>query len=153
MAAKPPIIAVPKSLYKHFAVLTIVVTMTVAMFADGSNREELERQVAEHQARLAQERAEAEEARQPMIGGLHDRRSYVVDGNPDVGAVPVAANESGIMPDYGGREFGYGELPPKTARQLNQLPKRKMPPVLPPGMAPSPVAAPLVENPAKELGV
>ena len=48
--------AIPPSLYRHFAVLTVVAAAGLAMFADGDNREAQAAQVAQaqHVARPAQ---------------------------------------------------------------------------------------------------
>jgi hypothetical protein len=135
MASRPPIISVPKSLYKHFAVLTVAITACVAMFADGEKREEIAEQIAEHQATKAQQMRETQRKRQAMVAGMQDNRGYVVNGNPDVGSGPVDAPILGALPEHETREFGEYERPPKSRRQLGQTTKRKLPPGLPPGMS------------------
>lgn len=44
--SKPP---VPLQMYKHFAVITVVLTATLALFADGENREALNEHLEERQ--------------------------------------------------------------------------------------------------------
>lgn len=138
MAARRPIIAVPKNLYKHFAVLTVVLTACVAMFAEGDSREQIAKQIAAHQEAKAQEMRVAERKKQRMVAGLQDNRSYVVNGNPDVGAPPVGPQESGIYSIEDMPEWGEYELPSKERLARKRKSKRKVPIVLPPGMPPIP---------------
>jgi hypothetical protein len=140
VATRPPILAVPKNLYKHFAVVTVAVTLCVAMFADGAKREQIAEQVAAHQRAKAQERHKAAEERR-IVAGLRDNRggrSYVINNNPDVGSVPSGPIHTIAYPIGGVDEFGEPGLRPGALDQPLQAIEPKLPPVLPPGMSPIP---------------
>lgn len=55
--SKPPI---PLKMYKHFAVVTLLLTATIAMFADSDNRQAVAEHVEERQRMEALRAAEAE---------------------------------------------------------------------------------------------
>lgn len=150
MAARPPVLAVPKSLYKHFAVITVVITLCVAMFADGNERSEMPARAAAHEAAKTGETRQAP-ATGPVLGGLHDKRGgatgYVVNNNPDVGPMPggmvapmVVTVDAASELDEASRLSRPTHEPPAGAR-------RRLPPVLPPGMTPLP-GMPGSEDPA-----
>jgi hypothetical protein len=141
VSARPPIISVPRSLYKHFAVVTVAITLCVAMFADGSKREQFAEQIRAHQASQVRESRQAEDERRPMVGGLRDNRGgsgYVVNNNPDVGAIRSGPPTTFALPLDEMGELGETELPEGWLAKVQPTPKRKLPPVLPPGMSPLP---------------
>lgn len=61
---KPP---VPAKMYRHFAVITIVLTLGLALFADGENRELMAEELAERERQAALERASAEKFGKPKL--------------------------------------------------------------------------------------
>lgn len=140
MAARPPILSVPKNLYKHFAVVTVATTLCIAIFADGAQREQIAEEIASHQAAKAQERQQkADNQDGRMVAGLRDNRgganNYVINNNPDVGSIATGPLQPTVFPIDEMGDFGEHDLAPKPPRQLNAAERRKLPPVLPPGMS------------------
>ena len=99
-ALQPP--ALSPAVLRHFAVLTLVITGGLAMFASGENQEYLAEQVRQRQMQTEALRAQREKATQ---------RTVVVDGlrlapgtrlgNPDVGdAGPPIINTVPAAPVY-----------------------------------------------------
>jgi hypothetical protein len=134
MAAAAPLIAVPRNLYKHFAVLTVAITVCVAVFADGENKQAIAEKIEQRQeARV--KRAQAERAAsQQNVAGLRDNRGHVVNGNNDVGAPPPVGLT--IVPVL--NEVGEPTLAAAVRRQAQRKPVRKSLAVLPPGLPASP---------------
>lgn len=95
--SKPP---VPVKLYKHFAVVTVVLTATIALFADGENRE-----AVAHQMEQREEEARLERASQEITGTPRLIRSE--------------ATLQGSFDDGGEFDAGYGRPmnDPGTTRQ------------------------------------
>jgi hypothetical protein len=143
MAAPPPLFAVPKNLYKHFAVVTVAITFCVALFADGAQREEIAEQISAHQAAKAREMKQNLPPDGRMVGGMRDNRgggnSYVINNNPDVGDMPGGRLVPTVMTlDRLGMPQ-EGEQLRNSDRAADETEERKkMLPVLPPGMAPLP---------------
>lgn len=133
MAAPAPLISVPKNLYKHFAVLTLVITASVAIFADGENKQVVVEQIEKHQAAKVR-RAEAHRASDQTVNGLRDNR-LVTGGNDDIGTPPPVSPQVATFADG---ELGEPDLAAAVRRQAPRKPARKLPAVLPPGMAPAP---------------
>lgn len=59
--------AIPPGMYRHFAVFTVLLTASIAMFADGENRELHAAEVSEQQAVQAQREAEAAELARAQV--------------------------------------------------------------------------------------
>ncbi len=62
--SKPP---VPAKLYKHFAVVTVVLTAMIALFADGENREAIASHVEQREEQARIERASQEITGPPRL--------------------------------------------------------------------------------------
>lgn len=62
--SKPP---VPAKLYKHFAVVTVVLTATIALFADGESREAVVSHIDQHDEQAGVERASQEVTGPPRL--------------------------------------------------------------------------------------
>ena len=62
MSRSAPIIPVNAKMYRHFAIATVMITGTLALFADGENREALEEQIEARQQTVALKQAEQENA-------------------------------------------------------------------------------------------
>lgn len=72
-ATKTP--PVPIKVFKHFAIVTVVITALTALFADGENREVVEKQIAaqiEEQERREARNAEPTLARAPSQPSVHE---------------------------------------------------------------------------------
>lgn len=133
MATAAPLIAVPKNLYKHFAVLTVAITACVAIFADGENKQALAEKIEQHQAARAQRAEAAGAASQASVGGLRDNRGDAVNGNDDVGIPPPVGPTVLAL-----GKSGEPTLAAAVRLQVQPKPARKVPAVLPPGMPVSP---------------
>jgi len=59
--------AIPSKMYRHFALVTVLLTTSVAMFADGEGREARATQVAEHDKQEALRQEAAEQVAKPTI--------------------------------------------------------------------------------------
>ncbi len=62
MSRSAPIIPVNAKMYRHFAIATVMITGTLALFADGENRQALEEQIEARQQTVALQQAEQENA-------------------------------------------------------------------------------------------
>lgn len=62
--SKPP---VPVKLYKHFAVVTVVLTATIALFADGENREAVANHIEQREEQARLQRASQEITGRPRL--------------------------------------------------------------------------------------
>lgn len=63
MARVMPTSTISPKMFQHFAVITVVITGMLAMFADGEGREALEATVEKHQARAEADRIEQEKGK------------------------------------------------------------------------------------------
>ncbi len=62
MSRSAPIIPVNAKMYRHFAIATVMITATLAMFASGENREALQDRLDAKQQQLAMQQAEQQNA-------------------------------------------------------------------------------------------
>lgn len=62
MSRSAPIIPVNAKMYRHFAIATVMITGTLALFADGENRQALEEQIEARQQTVALKQAEQQNA-------------------------------------------------------------------------------------------
>jgi hypothetical protein len=88
--AKSQISPIPPKIYRHFAVVTLLLTLTVAFFADGENREVAAEQIAEKQQETKLR-----------------RDSYARFGAPKIGA-RQPATVGRFSEDDGGPDFAFG---------------------------------------------
>lgn len=141
MAAAAPLISVPKNLCKHFAVLTLVITACVAIFADGESRQALTEQI-EHRQAAVEQRVQAARAadqqRAANLGGLLDNRGNAVSANDDVGEAPQVEPTALLLSG----EVREADLAAAVARPAQRKSVRRLPPVLPPGLPASPILQP-----------
>lgn len=117
---KPP--AVPTArIYRHFAVVTLLLTGAVALFADGENRAAMAEEIAERQQRDALARASAEKFGPPKLikaGAPDGGGSFGPDigefGAPmDGGGGTGSGSGSGYIPD---EDLALGFVPAAYAR-------------------------------------
>jgi hypothetical protein len=132
MRPAAPLLAVPPQLYKHFAVLTLAITVCVAIFATGENRQLIKQQVERREARKAVVEARfAPRSHTRMVSGLQDNRTGASSGPTDndptlVVPVPptvVSGSEPAFTPALA--QLAASARPTRAAK--------KLPPVLPPG--------------------
>jgi hypothetical protein len=100
--ARPQNSAIPASMYRHFAVVTLLLTLSVAFFADGENREAV--------AAQASEKRQATKLR---------RESYARFGAPKLGA-QQAATTGRFSEDDGAADVAFGT--PTAAMPLGTAP-------------------------------
>lgn len=90
--------AVPPKMYRHFALVTVLLTLGVAMFADGENREAAAAQVEQREASPDRDDTEVVKppiARRPVERHQRSRESAAFDGfDPSFGAPMDAARGS-----------------------------------------------------------
>ena len=91
---------VSPKLFRHFAVITVVITSGLAMFANGENREALAGTIEAHQAKSAAQQAEyAKPGGHRRIGGSRQAAAAANNDVPvdDGGPAPVSAGGSSDM--------------------------------------------------------
>lgn len=66
-------------MYKHFAVVTLVITGSVALFADGESREAIADEIAQHERDKALQRADAERNGPPKLAVRKPLNARVYD--------------------------------------------------------------------------
>ena len=79
MARTPPS-AVPPKMYRHFALVTVLLTTSVAMFAEGENREVAESRIEQGEERQAVQRDDTEVARPPVAHRPAESRKRSYEG-------------------------------------------------------------------------
>ena len=98
--------AIPAKMYRHFAVLTLLLTASVAFFADGESREVVAAQVAETKQENAVRRQSYARFGAPKLGAQQPDavgRFSEDDGGPDLAfgtpaaGVPIVNAASGVM--------------------------------------------------------
>ncbi|MDE1466860.1 hypothetical protein [Aurantiacibacter sp. D1-12] len=99
--SKPPI---PLKLYKHFAMATLALTATIAMFADSDQREARAEQAGiEEEPVTVAEAADKVEAQAPRLIGAEEvrtRGSFGDEGGGSYGAPTVSSWGTGGSADY-----------------------------------------------------
>lgn len=111
---KPP---VPYKMYRHFVVITIVLTAGLAFFADGEKRETVTEHVAEKEERAEMQRISAEKARGPVLkrADAGSRQTFDYSENPfhegfgrAMDRTSDRGNDSSINPDATSRQLAGG---------------------------------------------
>ncbi len=93
--------AIPPKMYRHFAVVTVLLTACIAMFADGENRQAVADYHAQQQRQTELRRRSAEMTRTPTIE-LRDPHQNT--GEMDYGSAAENSDAYGRpMDDLGGR--------------------------------------------------
>jgi hypothetical protein len=104
--AKPLTPAIPAKVYRHFAVVTLLLTLTVAFFADGENREAAAAQLAEKRQETKLRKESYARFGAPKLGAQQPAtvgRFSEDDGGPDLAfgaptaGSPMVAGHSGVM--------------------------------------------------------
>lgn len=101
MAAKQPLIVVNAKMYKHFAIVTVALTLFIALMADGEKRDAIAEQAAEVQAY-----AEKPKSNTPT---LVIKNSSVTNSN-DLGGF-YSGGAPGILTPDGGFDSSLGGNP------------------------------------------
>lgn len=142
MKAAPPVLAIPPKIFRHFAVVTIIITALVGIFADGENRQVVEDTIEQQRLAAQANQARMKQAEERRLAARANTRQVSVNGGGggggDVGVeVPVG--------DGGGQaarppEFAFADRPLAPNRLLPMSSYRandpRRPRALPPGMAP-----------------
>ena len=81
--------AIPSKMYRHFALVTVLLTTGVAMFAEGENREALAAQVEEHDAPPQESAGEVPKATIARRAPQHHRFGQDIDGFDVVFGAPM----------------------------------------------------------------
>lgn len=112
--ARPPI---PYKMYRHFAVVTVLITAAVAMLADGHNRGAVTRTIEERERETELQRISAEKTRPPQlirsddhVVGSFDESAESLSrfGKPTV-RLATGHNDSAVLPGAT-REIGGARI-------------------------------------------
>jgi hypothetical protein len=130
-------------MYRHFAVVTVAITLLIALFADGENREAIGNELKAQQQQTEMRRAEAEKFGPKKLGGekipRRDGGGWGDEGPVDPGGAAVSGSaitvtrengdvehastyDQGVigpgpqMMQAGGNVSKTGPLPPKRFR-------------------------------------
>ena len=68
-------LAIPPKMYRHFAVVTVLITLLIAIFADGENRQAIGSELKAQQQQTELRRAEAEKFGPKKVGAEHFKRT------------------------------------------------------------------------------
>lgn len=68
-------LAIPPKMYRHFAVVTVMITLLIAVFAEGEDREAIGNELKAQQQQTDLRRAEAEKFGPKKVGAEHFRRT------------------------------------------------------------------------------
>jgi hypothetical protein len=143
MKAAPPVLAIPPKIFRHFAVVTIIITALVGIFADGENRQVVQDNIAEQRRAALANQVRMQQAEERRLATKAATRQVSVNGGGGGGGGEVGVEVP--MGDGGGQvgrppEFAFADRPlapnrlmPMSAYRAND-PRR--PRALPPGMAP-----------------
>lgn len=108
---------IPKSMYRHFTVITLVLTACIAIFSDGERRQVIDAEIDAQNQKAALRQAEADKSGPNKVGRheIHyvSREGWGADGventeplvSPDGGGYSVADGNGG-MRVAGGGDFG-----------------------------------------------
>lgn len=69
-ASDGPLLGISPKMYRHFAIITVVISATVAMFADGNRREAISDGIAKREQRAELTKQEREKFGSPQVGTL-----------------------------------------------------------------------------------
>lgn len=105
--SKPPI---PLKMYKHFAVVTLVMTASIAMFADDGNRQAVANHIDEREQQQRLQRASQEMTGPPRLIGADEVRNQGSFGD-EGGSYGAPA-----MTPAGGGDGGFGSTAAGTSR-------------------------------------
>lgn len=136
MARKPSPQAITAKMYRHFAVITVALTLTLALFADGENRQAVAEEVERVERENELARAEAEKLGAPKLFRRAPEQSGGGSFGPDTDASYGAPMDNGggnvtrvqrsaSMPVTSGELIDLGlseeELAALTPEQLEEL--------------------------------
>lgn len=133
MARVAPPLPVSPKLFRHFAVITVVVTACVAMFADGEGREAIAAQVAERQKQNELLVAEAKTVGQRTIGlkKIKASKGAVALANASIDDFDTGGEFGAPMESAGGLS-SYGDSMPSSPGPHGQIADSSPLSVLPP---------------------
>ncbi|PLK26017.1 hypothetical protein [Novosphingobium sp. TH158] len=136
-------IPVPPKMYRHFAVITVVITACIAVFADGERREAIGAELKAEQQQAALRQAEAD-----TLGP----RKIHLEPSPKASTGSGFGTEGPVDP--GGENLGAPEPMPTrgTATRINPYAASSMPPGFVPGARklPGPSVGPAWKRPVQQ---
>ena len=136
MARIAPALPVSAKMYRHFAVITVVITVCIALFADGGTHASLasESIKAPDGKAIVERQANKVAARKSLLGGLHVKARGSGWGTDGGSGGDFGGGGGGVIPSGYVIETPSGtRLDPLT---LHNTDGQGLPPVLPPGMSP-----------------
>ncbi|MEO5598527.1 MAG: hypothetical protein ABIQ66_07895 [Novosphingobium sp.] len=105
---------VNKQMYRHFAVITVMLTLVLAIFADGSNRENLTDRMRTERQRVELEGADSEMFGKHKLGGTDSSGRMHSHGDDGGGSMDEGGQQvETVRATRNGRTMSEGEASPE----------------------------------------
>lgn len=130
-----PSFGIPPKMYRHFAVVTVLLTACIALFADGERRDAIAEEVAEQQQRAALQQQQTENAHQRQLvaappakagsGGWGSDAVVDPQGQTPTTAEIMISDSTGQITNAKGADFGVMRLPGLSELQNGTPPQMR----------------------------